>query len=127
IAPIALLTPARDARWRMLLAIPGGLLALAPQLAVDQVIFGTWWLQRPPGQALDPLAGHQLQVLVSSWHGLFVWHPVTAAAAAGALLVRDARLRVACLYALAAQTLINGAAPDWWGGAAFGARRLLDL
>jgi len=128
LAAIALLTPApAGARARMLLAIPGALAALAPQLVVDQVIFGTWWPQRPPGQGLDPLAGHQLEVLLSSWHGLFVWHPLTAAATAGALLVRDRRLRFACVFAFLTQTLIDGAAPDWWGGAAFGARRFLDL
>src|SRR5215469_16331974 len=128
LAAVALLTPpARGARARALLVLPGGLIALAPQLAVGLAIFGTWWPQRPPGQALDPLAGHQLEVLFSSWHGLFVWHPVTLAATAGALLVRDRRLRVACVYAFLVETLINGSAPDWWGGAAFGARRFLDL
>jgi hypothetical protein len=128
LAAIALLTPPPPGgRWRMLLAVPGGLVALAPQVAADVAIFGTWWPQRPPGQALDVLAGHQLQVLFSSWHGLFVWHPVTLAATAGALLVPDRRLRIACVYALVVETLINGAAPDWWGGAAFGARRFLDL
>jgi hypothetical protein len=128
LAAIALLTPPpAAARWRMLLAVPGGLVALAPQLAADMVLFGTWWPQRPPGQALDPLAGHQLQVLFSSWHGLFAWHPVTLVATAGALLIPDRRLRLACVYAFVVETLINGAAPDWWGGAAFGARRFLDL
>jgi hypothetical protein len=128
LAAVALLTPPPPrARWRMLLAVPGGLVALAPQLAADVAIFGTWSPQRPPGQALDPLVGHQLQVLLSSWHGLFAWHPVTLAATAGALLVPDRRLRVACVYAFVVETLINGAAPDWWGGAAFGARRFLDL
>jgi hypothetical protein len=128
LAAIALLTPpTRGARSRALLALPGALVALAPQLAADLALYGTWWPQRPSGQALTPLAGHQLQVLFSSWHGLFVWHPVTAAATAGSLLVRDRRLRLACVYALVAETLINGAAPDWSGGAAFGARRFLDL
>jgi len=128
LAAIALLTPPpAGARWRLLLAVPGGLVALAPQLASDVALFGTWWPQRPPGQALDPLAGHQLQVLFSSWHGLFVWHPVTLVATAGALLVPDRRLRLACVYAFIVEALINGAAPDWWGGAAFGARRFLDL
>ncbi|HXM59200.1 MAG TPA: hypothetical protein VOB72_27640 [Candidatus Dormibacteraeota bacterium] len=128
LAAIALLTPPPPGqRRRLLLLAPGALAAVAPQLVVDRVIFGTWLPQRPPGQALDPLAGHQLQVLLSSWHGLFVWHPLTAAAVAGFLLVRDPRLRAACLYALAVETLIDGAAPDWWGGAAFGARRFLDL
>jgi len=128
LAAIALLTPPpRGARARALLALPGAFLVLAPQLAADLAIFGTWWPQRPPGQALEPLAGHQLQVLLSSDHGLFVWNPITAIAAAGSLLIRDGRLRLACLYALVAETLVSGAAPDWSGGAAFGARRFVDL
>jgi hypothetical protein len=128
LAAIALLTPPpRGARTRALLAVPAWLLAVTPQLVVDLAIFGTWWPQRPPGQALNPLAGHELQVLLTSWHGLFVWHPVTVAAVAGALLVRDRRLRLACIFAMVVETLINGSAPDWWGGAAFGARRFLDL
>jgi len=124
---IALLGLPGKHRWRPLLMPLGALPVLLPQLLVDRAIFGTWWPQRPPGQALDPGAGHQLDVLLSSWHGLFVWHPVTLAAAAGALLVRERPLRVACLYALLVQTLVCGAAPDWWGGAAFGARRFVDL
>jgi lipopolysaccharide/colanic/teichoic acid biosynthesis glycosyltransferase len=128
LAAIALLTPPPGrARWRVLLMLPGALLALAPQLAVDHAIFGTWWPQRPPGQQLQPLGGHQLQTLLSSWHGLFAWHPLTLAATAGFLLVRDRTLRAACVYALVAETLINGSASDWWGSAAFGARRLVDL
>src|SRR5204863_6328811 len=103
LAAIALLTPppGRERR-RVLLMLPGALLALAPQLAVDHAIFGTWWPQRPPDQQLQPLGGHQLQALLSSWHGLFAWHPLTLAAAAGFLLVRDRTLRAACVYALVA-------------------------
>jgi lipopolysaccharide/colanic/teichoic acid biosynthesis glycosyltransferase len=127
LAAIALLPVGGRPRWRILLLVPGMLIALAPQLLVDQVVFGTWWPQRPAGQALDPGAGHQLQVLVSSWHGLFVWSPMTLMAAVGMLFIRDRWLRTACLYALVVQTLINGAAPDWSGGAAFGARRFIDL
>jgi len=128
LAAIALLTPPpRGARGRALLAVPGALVVLGPQLATDLAIFGTWWPERPPGQALEPLAGHQLEILLSSDHGLFVWNPMTAVAAAGSLLIRDRRLRLACLYALVAETIVNGAAPDWSGGAAFGARRFLDL
>jgi hypothetical protein len=128
LAAVALLTPpARGARWRLAPMAAGTALVLAPQLAAGHVIFGTWWPQRPPGQGLNPLALHQFQVLVSSWHGLFVWNPVTLLAAGGALVVRDRRLRMACLYALIAETLIDGSTPDWTGGAAFGARRFLDL
>jgi lipopolysaccharide/colanic/teichoic acid biosynthesis glycosyltransferase len=127
LSAIALLTPPARGRWRVLLMVPGALLAIWPQLVVDHVIFGTWWPQRPPGQELHLLSANQLLVLFSSWHGLFSWHPLTLAAAAGFLLVRDRTLRVACLYALLSQTLINSAVFDWWGSAAFGARRFTDL
>ena len=126
IAGVALLDLPR-ARWRSLLLLPGLVLALLPQVLVEHAIFGGWLPSRPPGQAPDPLAGHQLQVLLSSWHGLFVWHPVTLLATVGAVLVRDRALRAACIGALVVQTVVNGMLPDWWAGAAFGGRRFLDL
>ncbi len=115
------------ARWKLLLMVPGVLLAFAPQLVVDRVVFGTWLPERPAGQDLQPFSGHYLDVLFSSWHGLFAWHPLTLLAAAGFLFVRERALQVAFVYALVVETLINAAAPDWWGGFAFGARRFLDL
>lgn len=117
----------RRARWRVLLLVPGVLLAFLPQLLVDHVLFGTWLPQRPPGQELTPWPGHYRDVLLSSWHGLFIWHPVLLAATAGYLGVRRHALQAAFVYALAVETLINGSVPDWWGGFAFGARRFLDL
>jgi len=115
------------ARWRVLLLAPGALLALAPQLAVDRVLFGTWLPVRPAGQDLELWPGHYLQVLFASHHGLLVWSPVLIAAAAGYAFIRPNALRLAFAYALLVETIINGAAPDWWGGFAFGARRFLDL
>jgi hypothetical protein len=57
----------KRARWRVLLAAAGALLAFTPQLWVDHVIFGTWLPQRPSGQELAPLQGHYLDVLEPSW------------------------------------------------------------
>lgn len=123
---IALLDLPR-ARWRTLLLVPGALLAFTPQVVVDREIFGTWLPQRPAGQELHLFSGHELQVLFSSWHGLFTWHPITLLAVVGLGFLRDRALQVAAIYALVVETLINAAAPDWWGGFAFGARRFLDL
>lgn len=116
----------RRARWRVLLVLPGALLAFSPQLLIDRAVFGTLVPQRPAGQSLT-LPVHALQVLFSSWNGLFVWHPLTVIAVAGMVMVRDRPLRVACLFGFLLETGIDGAAPDWWGGLAFGARRFLDL
>ena len=116
----------RRLRWPALLLIPGLLIGFAPQLAVDQAQFGTWLPQRPPGQGLDLLNGHYLDVLFSSHDGLFVWTPAALFAAAGFLFIKDRRMKVACVLAFLLETLISGAVTDT-GGAAFGARRFLDL
>jgi len=121
-----LLIDFRRFRWPALLLIPGLLIGFAPQLAVDQAQFGTWLPQRPSGQALDILNGHYLDVLFSSHDGLFIWTPAALFAAAGFFFIQDRRMKVACALAFVLETLINGAVTDT-GGAAFGARRFLDL
>jgi hypothetical protein len=120
------LIDAKRLRWPALLLVPGLLIGFAPQLAVDQLQFGTWLPQRPPGQGLNPWHGHYLDVLFSTYNGLFTWAPVTLLAAAGMFLVRDRRLLVAALFAFALEFLVIGSAPDDVG-AAFGPRRFLDL
>jgi hypothetical protein len=123
---IALLDLPR-ARWRVLLVLPGALLAFAPQLLADLYLFGTWLPQRPAGQDLQLLPGHYLDVLFSSWHGWLTWSPIVVVAGAGIALLRRPAFQVAALYAFLVELALNGAAPDWWGGYAFGARRFLDL
>jgi hypothetical protein len=117
----------RRAGWKVLLVLPGAVLMFLPQVLVDLVVFGAPLPQRPAGQELALFPGHYLQVLFSSWNGLFVWNPLTLAAVAGMVLVRDRALRAACLFAFVLETVVDGAAPDWWGGLAFGARRFLDM
>jgi hypothetical protein len=114
-------------RWRALMAVPGALLGFAPQLAVDRVLFATWLPQRPAGQDLQPVPGHYLDVLFSSYHGLVVWSPIAVVAVVGIVLLRRPALQIASAYALVVEVALNGAAPDWWGGYAFGARRFVDL
>jgi len=113
-------------RWSSLAFLPGLLVGFAPQLAIDQVQFATWLPQRPPGQGLDPLHGHYLQVLFSSLDGLFIWTPAALLAAAGFWFVKDRRLQLAAVLAFVLETLLIGSAPDTVG-AAFGSRRYLDL
>jgi len=116
----------RRLRWPALLLVPGLLIGFAPQFAVDQVQFGAWLPQRPPGQALNLLNGNYLDVLFSSHDGLFIWAPATLFAAAGFFFVQDRRMKLACALAFLLETVISGSAPDSVG-AAFGARRFLDL
>jgi hypothetical protein len=126
LAAIALLDLPR-ARWRPVLLLPGLVVGFAPQLIVDSALFGGPLPVRPAGQDLQPLPGHYLDVLFSSYHGLLVWTPAAAIAVAGLALLRARAFQAAFVYAFLVELALNGAAPDWWGGFAFGARRFLDL
>src|SRR5262249_60758054 len=67
------------------------------------------------------------QVLVSDNHGLFSWTPVLLLAVAGlAPLVRvDRRIGVPAAAFLIASWYVNASVADWWGGEAFGGRRVV--
>jgi len=105
----------------------GALLGFAPQLVGWKLLYGAW-LTVPQGSGfLDWRSPHLLEVLVSNRHGLLTWTPLAVLALIG--LVLALRKSVAVRYALAVlalQVYINGAAVEWWGGDAFGARRIVD-
>lgn len=65
---------------------------------------------------------------VSSKHGLFIWHPISILAVIGIfrLLSRNRELGGVCLATLICVVASNCTIHDWWGGAAFGMRRLLS-
>jgi hypothetical protein len=118
----------RPRRWWYLPVFFGGVLvAFAPQLPVDQALFGTLLPARPAGQDLQFFPGHYSEVLFSSFHGLFSWTPIAVLAVAGFWFVKDRRLQVAFLYAFVIEVIIGGAAPDWFGGYSFGMRRFVSL
>jgi hypothetical protein len=116
----------RKETWRLLLMAPAALAAFAPQIVVDEVIFGRW----QPGAAaatFDPLHGHYLQVLFSSFHGLFVWSPVLLAAVAGYWFVKQQELKAAFALCFAITLAIIGPFVFWWGGSSFGMRFFINL
>ena len=126
LAAIALIDLPR-ARWRAWPFIPGLALAFGPQLLVEHTLFGTWLPYRPAAFAPSFWPGHYMDVLVSTHDGLLTWSPIFALAALGLLLLPDRRLALAALFAFVVELAIEGSAPDWWGGLAFGMRRFLDL
>ena len=113
--------------WYLLPFAAGVLIGFAPQLAIDQYLFGGWLPNRPPGQQLDFFPGHYLQVLFSSQHGLFIWTPISLLAVAGFAFVRDRRLQAAFVIAFLIELAISGSAPDWNGDFSFGQRRFVAL
>jgi len=71
---------------------------------------------------------HFLEVLFSSFHGLFSWTPVIFLAVLGLLLIsrKKAELSLPFLTAFFALVYILGCYETWWGGASFGARRFIS-
>ncbi|WP_448593372.1 hypothetical protein [Thermoflexus hugenholtzii] len=82
--------------------------------------------------ATEPLfrwtAPRMLEVLFSSWHGLFTWHPIYAFAVLGlaGAARRDRPLALALAAGFLAQVYLIGAWRDWAQGDAFGGRMFLS-
>lgn len=126
---------ANDA-WRWL---GGGLLGVFFTVAVFSLQLYTWhsmlgtFAEHPQQHEAGPRSfvwtePHLIDVLFSSFHGLFSWHPVLLIATLGIALHwrRDKDFAAASLYALAAQVYLVAA---WWGwsqGHAFGGRVFLN-
>jgi len=72
---------------------------------------------------------HLLELMFSARHGLFTWTPLFLLAALGWLLwlARDARLGGLMIAGFLLAALVNSAMLDWWGGDAYGQRRMLGL
>ena len=71
------------------------------------------------------LSPDPVRMLWSSRNGLFSTSPVTYLAALGLVVfaVRDRRFGRLALAVFALAVYVNASVEDWWGGAAFGARR----
>jgi hypothetical protein len=116
-------------RWRSL-ALEGlafavaALVVFSPQALVWRLLYGSYFTI-PQGEAFVSGAPAWAGVLFSPRHGLFSWSPLLYLGGLGLVSwARRAPLRllggVAFFLALAR---VNAGIADWWGGAAFGARR----
>lgn len=118
------------------LATAGGLAAgiAGLILAVNVILRGSMWRMSHGGSFFDFGSMHAVDVLFSQRNGLFSHHPLLligfaglgAALWTGRYLGED-RLRILLPLALAflVQVWMNGTTVDWWGGHAFGQRRLI--
>lgn len=72
---------------------------------------------------------HLLELMFSARHGLFTWTPLFLISAFGWLLwlARDARIGGLMIAGFLLAALVNSAMLDWWGGDAYGQRRMLGL
>jgi hypothetical protein len=107
-------------------ALPA-LLAFLPQMLFWYRIYGTPLLV-PPGPDFLPLWRPQLlHFLFSTWNGAFVWSPLLLVGIAGLVTIEERGLRYAFLAAIVLEIYSCSVLMDWWGGRAFGARRLVSI
>ena len=110
-------------------ALLGGFAAVfSLQIVAWLRIYGS--LQVPQGGGfLDLLRPHLLGVLLSPWHGLLPWAPVLILVIPGLAVLwrKDRPLALGAAAAALGQIWLVASVPDWWGGYALGARRLVDL
>ena len=99
---------------------------LLPQMLTWKAMYGRYWLVPQGDGFLRWDAPAWSETLFSSRNGLFPWSPLYAIAAIGLLVAirRWPRLALTMIAGVLAQALVNGAAWDWWGGGAYGGRRL---
>lgn len=110
------------------------LVGYVPQFVTWRVMYGTFTIGRFYGKGERIGESHWLapripQVLFSSWHGLFTWHPVLLLAVIGLVvfLSRKHKLVALCLTAtFAFNTYLISAWALWWQAAAFGGRKFMD-
>lgn len=110
------------------LAVAMFFLAILPQLLMWKFLFGQW-VAVPQGSSFFALASpHFWQFLFSSYHGLFIVHPLLLLSIFGLLLAWKKRPYLLGLFAipLFLQVYLNAGLADWQGGGSFGARRMVS-
>lgn len=98
-----------------------------PQLLAWQVLFGT--PRNPYAATLDPFNARVLEVLFSTYHGLYFYAPFLLVATAGlvALWRRDRALAAGWAGAFAVHAYAVGTLIGWWAGDSFGIRYFVGL
>ena len=128
---------ARPRPWRELAAWwLGGAAVLAvavivfiPQLLEWRIVFGSFD-GLPQGTRFTRLAAPMIgEVLFSARNGWFSTTPIAYAAVVGLLLLprRVWLVGVGLILAIVVQIYLNSVIFDWWGGAAFGQRRMCNV
>jgi len=99
--------------------------AFLPQLVAWNAIYGSPIAVSPLSPKMLWLSPDPVRMLWSSRNGLFATSPVTYLAALGLIVfaVRDRAFGRLALVVFALAVYVNASVEDWWGGAAFGARR----
>jgi len=126
-----LLSPSTRRKWLCLVLMAAGFFCLFwVQMAAWRIVNGGWLTS---GYLLSGkvwfnwLKPRLLDVWFSTWHGLFIWHPILLAGAAGIVQMIARRCRLGTLLALGlmGQSYVIAAWSVWWQGDSFGGRMFI--
>ena len=103
------------------------LLILLPQFLMWKFLYGSFFLVPQGSGFIQFLQPKILSVLFSGYHGLFSWHPFLLVGVLGLILAfrKNKFLVTAMSIMLFVQVYLNASLLDWWGGSAFGARKMI--
>jgi hypothetical protein len=115
----------RTLAWRGALFAACAFAAFSPQLIAWNAIYGSPVAVSPLSPKMLWLSPDPVRMLWSSRNGLFSTSPVTYLAALGLLVfaIRDRAFGRLALAVFVLSVYVNASVEDWWGGAAYGARR----
>lgn len=104
------------------------MVCLAPQVVVNRVLFDRWLPAAAPDISFDFGHPHLIDMLFSTHHGWIAWSPAVMVAFFGLpLAVRRLGWFAGALIVIGVlDVFLNASLSDWYGGSAFGARRLTD-
>jgi hypothetical protein len=120
---------AKRRNFGSLITFGGGIIiGFMPQLLTWRILFGSPFANPYAGQ-LAWLQPRIVEVLFSSYHGLFFYAPFLAIALLGFIPLwrRDRTLALSLLLTFSAQAYISGTNLGWWAGGSFGQRYFLGL
>jgi hypothetical protein len=117
------------AGWSVTAAVVAGAI-FVPQLFVWKLLYGKAF-SMPPNpfyKQIDWTKPDLMNYFFSTWHGLFSWTPILLASAGGLLLgaLRGPRLMRWSLAVFCLAAYFNSSIFEWWAGASFGERRMVD-
>lgn len=107
--------------------LTSGTLLFLPQLLAWKILYGGWFTMPRPN-FMNWRSPAFRDVFLSTHNGLFPWAPVTLLGIIGLIFLyrKDRELSLCLFLSLLLAGYVNGAAADWWGGDAYGSRRLID-
>ena len=108
----------------------GFLIALSLQIWTWKILRGEFLsFSHRGGTFSNWAAPHLFDVFLSSNHGLFAWHPLTAICVAGLIFSRklDPAIKVPAVLCLVGEAYVIASWWMWWLGHSFGNRGLMSL